>query len=628
MWSSRGGDEMQRYLEEFEKERVVRRLRIYRWVVVATGIFLLFRFTQLQIFQGGKWRMVATENQFRKVRLFANRGQFLDRKGRILAGNRPGFNLAVIPADINIRTIDQLTAILDMPAENFRKKIKENLSGARFLPMTIKQNLSWEELSRLEEHGRELSGIDIEYRPLRSYPGLEIGCHVLGYIGEISSAELLQLKYADYQQGDFIGKAGLEKIFEKYLHGTPGYRFKIVDAQGRERPPDIIPGVSLKPQAPTPGRDVTLTIDLDLQTLAQSLLVGKAGAIVMISVKDGEILAMASSPTFNPEVFSNPFHPEEWKKLETDPAHPLYNRAIQGVYSPGSVFKLVLALAGLEEKTIDPVQKLRCNGIYYFGGLPFKCWKKLGHGTIALQDAIIQSCDIYFYQRGVQLGIDRIAYYANLLGLGLRTGIDLPSENSGLIPTSSWRENVRKEKWHPGDTVSASIGQGFILVTPLQAAMLAMAIANQGELYKPVILRSISGVSETELQEFRPRLMQKVNFSPETWKLVREAMTGVVNDPHGTAYWGARSSKVRLAGKTGTAQVVKSKKFEGVAEALIPMEFRDHAWFIAYAPAENPRVAVSVLVEHGGHGASAAAPLARTMVEKFLELYPEANDDE
>jgi len=617
---------MQRYLEEFEEERVVKRLRIFKWVLLAAGALILFRFMQLQVFQGSKWRLVATENQFRKVRLLANRGLLLDRKGRILAGNRPGFNLAVIPADVNKKTIARLASILNMAGDDFIKQMKENQQWTRFVPVTIKQNLSWEELSRIEEHSRELSGVDIEYRPMRSYPGSETGCHLLGYIGEISPAELAQPGYSGYQMGDYLGKAGVEKIFEKWLRGTNGYKFKIVDAQGRERPPEAIPGISLEPQAPTPGRDVSLTVDLDLQTLAQSLLSGKSGSIVMLSVRDGEVLAMASSPSFNPEVFGNPFQPEEWKKLEADPAHPLYNRAIQGVYPLGSVFKLTLALAGLEEKVIDPEQKLRCNGVYYFGGLPFKCWKKGGHGSIALQDAIIQSCDIYFYQRGVQLGIDRIAHYANLLGLGVKSGISLPSENSGLIPTSAWRENVRKEKWHPGDTVSASIGQGFILVTPLQAAMMAMTIANAGELYKPVILRTIAAVPEAELNEFRPKLIQKLNFAASTWKLVREGMTGVVNDPHGTAFWGARSDEVKLAGKTGTAQVVKSEKFQGVAENQVPMEFRDHAWFIAYAPAEQPRVAVSVLVEHGGHGASAAAPLAKAMIEKYMELYPEDNN--
>jgi len=612
---------MQRYLEEFEREQVVKRLRLFRWVVLGVGILIMFRFWQLQIFQGAKWRILATENQFRKVRVLAGRGFILDRKGRVMAKNRPGFNLAVIPADVNQKTIDLLAGTLNARAQDLAERIKSGRRWSPFVPVTIKENLSWEETSQLEEHFRDLSGVDIEYRPIREYPQSEVACHVLGYIGEMSPLELEQPEFASYQMGDYMGKAGVEKLFEKWLRGKDGYKFKMVDAQGRERPPSIIPGVIFKAKEPAAGKDVRLTIDLDLQELAGSLLKDKAGSIVMLSVKDGKVLTMANSPTFNPQVFGNPFHPEEWRKLETDPSHPLYNRAVQGMYPPGSTFKVIDALAGLQEKVVDPDQKLRCKGVYYFGGIPFKCWRKGGHGAIALANAIIQSCDIYFYQLGHRLGVDRIAQYANLLGLGMKTGIGFPNESGGLIPTSAWREKVRGEKWHPGDTISVAIGQGFVLVTPLQAAVLAMVIANEGELFKPVILEEIQGVPAQELNKYAAKMIQKVNFSPDTWKLVKTAMSEVVSNPSGTAYWGARSDKVKIAGKTGTAQVVKAKRFEGMSEKDIPVKFRDHAWFIAYAPADNPRVAVSVLVEHGGHGASAAAPLARTMIEKYMELY-------
>jgi len=612
---------MERYLDQFEKERVVSRLRIFRWMMIAAGALIIFRFFQLQVLQGQKWRMLATENQFRKVRVVAGRGLLLDRKGRILAGNKPGFNLTVTPADADSKTIFKLAQFLELPERELKLRITASRQFSRFVPVTVKKDLSWEELSRLEEHLRELSGVDIEYRPVRSYPLAEVGCHVLGYIGEVSPSELTQPEYAGHQMGDYTGKAGVEKLFDKWLHGTDGYKFKVVDARGRERPPDAFSGIRLDPQPPVAGKDVSLTLDLELEQLAQELLKDKAGAIVMISVKDGEILAMASAPTFNPELFGSSVHPEQWRKVETDPAHPLLHRAIQGAYPPGSTFKPVLALAGLEDKVIDPGQKLPCRGVYMFGRIPFKCWRKHGHGRMSLPEAIIQSCDIYFYQRGVQLGIDRIAHYANLLGFGLRTGIGLDSESSALIPTSGWRENVRGEKWRPGDTVSASIGQGFVLVTPLQAAMMAMTIANEGELYKPVLMRRVPGVPEPEYREFRPKLIQKLNFSSQTWKIVKGALADAVNTPHGTGYWGARSDKVKIAGKTGTAQVVKSKFYEGKSESQVPLEFRDHAWFVSYAPADNPKVAVSVVVEHAGHGASAAAPLARAMIEKYMELY-------
>jgi len=614
---------MQRYLDEFEKEDTGKRLRFFRVALIVLGLLILFRFWQLQVMQGEKWKLLATANQFRKVRIKSSRGQFLDRNGKKIAGNRPGFNLTIIPKDANQQTIDRLASVIGMSAEQLSAKIKVEKNWSPFVPVKVKENLNWEELSRLEEHIREMPGVDIEYQPIRFYPSGEAACHILGYIGEISPLEMQKPEFSDYQMGDYIGKAGVEQLYEKWLRGRDGTKFKIVDAQGRERSPEIIPGIKFESKPPEPGKDVRLTIDLELQELAQSMLAGKAGAIVMLSVKDGEVLVMASAPTFNPEVFRGQIDVEAWKQLEQDPMHPLFNRPVQGTYPPGSTFKVVDAIAGLQEKVLDANTRFSCPGVFYLGKIPFRCWSKGGHGSISLQPAIIQSCDVYFYHVGYLLGIDRIAYYANLLGLGLRTGIGFPSESSGLIPTSQWREQVRKEKWHTGDTISASIGQGFISLTPIQSAVMTMTIANEGRLYRPTLLKEVMGVPESEYAELGPKLVQKLPFAAQNWKIVKDAMTGVVNTPGGTAFRGARSDKVKIAGKTGTAQVVKLKAFEGFSESQIPEKFRDHAWFIAYAPADDPQVAVTVLVEHGGHGASAAAPLARTLIEKYMELYPE-----
>jgi len=613
---------MPRYLDEREKEKLGERLRIFRWVIFFFGILILFRFWQLQIHQGEKWQLIAKENQIRKIRIPASRGLILDRKGRLLAGNRPGFNITIIPADIDQDTINALADILGFNAEELKKWIKNNQRWSPFVPIKLKENLSWEELAKIEERLRNLSGVDIELEPIRTYPQREVACHLIGYLGEISPKELAQEEFKDYHLGDMVGKSGIEKIYEHQLRGIDGYKFKAVDAQGKERSSEILKGLNLNPQPPKPGANIYLTIDLELQRYAQKLLDGKKGAIVMLSVKNGDVLVMASSPGFNPEIFINRLHPERWKKLEQDPTHPLYNRAVQGIYPPGSVFKLVVAIAGLEEGEVAPFKKIKCKGIYWLGKKAFGCWKKNGHGRINLEQAIIQSCDVYFYQLGLKLGIDRIAKYANLLGLGLRSGIGFKNEKSGLIPTAYWKEKFKGEKWNPGDTLNCAIGQGYVLVTPLQSALLAMVIANEGKLFKPRVALRVES-SKGDIQEIPPQLIQQLNFSKATWKIIKKAMLGVVNDPKGTAYWTARSAKVKIAGKTGTAQVIKLKKFEGKKLEEIPEKFRDHAWFIAFAPFDNPQIALSVVVENAGHGSTGAAPLAKKLIEKYFEIYPE-----
>ncbi len=614
---------MQRYFDEYEQEKLGRRLRIFQVAVIAVFLLVLFRFWELQVLQGEKWKLIATENQFRKIRVFPSRGLILDRNGKILAGNKLGFNITVIPSDIDQKSVEQLAPILGMSPEALRQKIKQGQAWSRYVPSEIKENLSWEQVSRIEEHLRNFPGVDIELQPIRSYPGGELACHLLGYLGEISPDELKLPGFSKYQLGDFSGKAGVEKMMEPYLRGDSGYKYKVVDAKGRERGQEILPGLKLEPQPPVPGANVSLCIDRDLQELAQGMLQDKVGAIVMLSTRTGEVLTMASAPGFNPEVFVNPFHSEEWQQLMTDPAHPLYNRAIQGTYPTGSVFKLVLAMAGLEENFIAPETTVRCRGVFMLGKIPFKCWRKNGHGAVSFHRAVVESCDVYFYTLGNRLGIDRIARFANMLGLGLRTNIGLEPESPGLIPSTSWMEKLRKQRWNPGDTISASIGQGYVLLTPLQAAVLAMVIANEGELYRPLIVRMISEAGSGADKIFQPELIQKLSLKDKNWKLLKDAMTGVVNEPGGTAYWTARSDRVTIAGKTGTAQVIKAKIFEGISPEAIPEKYRDHAWFVAFAPAENPKVAISVLVEHGMHGSSSAAPLAKQMIEKYFELHPD-----
>ena len=612
---------MQRYLDEFEQERLRKQLWFFRLALLAVCGLVLFRFWQLQVIQGQRWKLIAVENQYRQIRILPSRGMILDRNGRLLAGNKLGFNITVIPADIDDKSIAGLAPLLGLQPEELKQRIKQN-QISRYVPAEIAENISWEELSAVEERLRDFSGVDIELRPVRSYPQAELASHVLGYLGEISPEELEQPQYRGYQLGDYIGKAGIERLKEPSLRGTDGFKYKVVDASGRERGQEILPGLKLESEPPLPGSNVTLTLDLELEQLASQELQGKTGAIVMLGAKTGEVLAMASSPAFNPEVFVNPFDPGEWTRLMTDPAHPLYNRAIQGTYPLGSVFKTVLSLAGLSEKFITPETAVRCNGVFHLGKIPFKCWRKNGHGIVSFHRALVESCDVYFYTLGNRLGVDRIAHYANLLGLGLRTGLGLEPESAGLIPSTGWMEKVRKQKWNAGDTISVSIGQGYVLATPLQTAVMAMVVGNEGELFRPRLVKKIAKSDGSGSVEYAPELIQKLQLKEQNWKLLKDALTGVVNEPGGTAYWTARSDLVTIAGKTGTAQVIKAKQFEGIPPEKVPEKYRDHAWFIAFAPADDPKVAVAVLVEHGMHGSSASGPIAKKLIEKYFELYP------
>jgi penicillin-binding protein 2 len=370
-----------------------------------------------------------------------------------------------------------------------------------------------------------------------------------------------------------------------------------------------------------PGNSVVMTIDLALQKAAEDAIGDRAGSIVAIDPNTGYILAMARHPAFDPNQFTSGITQALWRSLTMDPNHPLSNRAIQGVYPPGSTFKIVDSIAGLEYRTLTPSTAYGCGGGIYFGGREYRCWRKQGHGSISLHRAIVESCDVFFYNVGERLGIDRLAAWAHALGFGKKSGIDLDNERSGVVPSSAWKQQRYGERWYPAETLSASIGQGYVAVTPLQLADFAAEVANGGTLFKPQFVKEVDDIDGNPVKEFPPVIESQVRIDPEILQLVREGMAGVVNQTDGTAH-AARLDNVIVVGKTGTAQVVKEAQGARTKEDALPERYRDHGWFMAFAPLDRPQIAVACIIEHAGHGGSTAAPVVKALMEKFFELNP------
>jgi penicillin-binding protein 2 len=537
----------------------------------------------------------------------------LDRNGEILVDNRPSFQVSLVPEDI--QDVEQMVLRIARPLEKdpdlLRSRILHQNNRRPFCPVLIKADISRQELAFLETYKMELPGMVIEAMPRRFYNHSSLASHLLGYLGEIDHGELQQMITHGYHLGDFVGKDGIEKQWETTLRGVDGGRQVEVDSVGREIR-------ILRSVPPRPGQNVVLTIDLEIQKTVDELLRDKIGAAVAMDPQSGKILALASSPAFNPDLFASGIRREDWINLLTTPFHPLQNKAIQGQYPPGSVFKIITAIAGLEEGVISPEETLRCPGFYHLGRKMYRCWRRGGHGAVKLRRALIESCDVYFYQVALRLGIDKIARYARQFGFDRPTGVQLGDEKPGLIPTTEWKKRRYNEPWYDGETLVSGIGQGAILVTPIQMATMISAIANGGILYRPQIVQRIEDAFGKTTEEYPSTIAGRVSVSKKTLALIQDALRGVVQDPRGTG----RSSRIKdvpVCGKTGTAQVVKLEVSEEIEdEEDIPLRFRDHAWFVAYAPEKQPTIAVAVLIQHGGHGASAAAPVAREIIETAL----------
>lgn len=598
------------------------RLWLLGFLIFAVFAVFLGRLAQLQLVEGAELRTRSERNSIRTVRLDAPRGQILDREGRVLASTRPAFDLELVPSevrgsDLTYRALGQL---LETDAAPIRERVERRRGRERFQPLLVKADLPYESLARIETHRYALPGVVTEIRPRREYVEGDLAAHLLGTLGEIRADQLEKPGFEGYRSGEIVGQTGLEAVLEPTLRGTAGGRNVIVDVAGREVE-------RLDEVAPVPGRDVVLSIDMDLQRAAWDAFredhpedpndVGRLGALVALDPRSGDVLAMLSRPSFDPNSFAGGVDPKTWRALLQDPHKPLQNRNIQGQYPPGSTYKIFLAAAGLETGLVTPSTRVFCPGSFWYGNRSFRCWKKEGHGSVDLHTSLVRSCDVYYYALGVRLGVDRIASFAKAFNLGRITGIDLPDEKPGLIPTSEWKQRRFGVPWYPGETVSISIGQGYDLTTPLQLAVSYAALANGGTIYEPRLILRRRG-ADGEIEEAPPVEKGRLPVRPENLALIRKALEGVVEQPGGTGSK-ARVPGVAVAGKTGTAQVVRLEKFQGVKESKIPLEYRDHAWFVSYAPAENPEIVVAVLSEHGGHGGSAAAPLAQKVLARYFE---------
>ena len=581
--------------------------------VLAAFLILLARLYYLQIIEGPGLRQRSQDNWFRLQSVPPMRGLILDRSGVLLVDNRPRFDVSILSREAKDpkEVVRKLAELLNIPGETLLAKLVEARGTPSFKPILLSRDISRDAVATVEAHKLELPGIVITVEPIRDYVEGERASHLIGYLSEISPEELQSAAFPDNSVGDFIGKFGVEKAYELYFHGKRGIRHVEVNALGQ------LTRV-LKTEEAQPGKNIYLTLDIRLQRMAESLLAGKVGTALAMDPSNGDILAMGVSPAFDPNAFVEGMTYESWNELVSNQFRPLENKAIQGQYPPGSIYKIVAAIAGLEEGVITEHGKLFCPGSYKYGNRTFRCWKRRGHGFMNATDALAQSCDVYFYQVGERLGVDRLAKYAKACGLGSPTGINLDREARGLVPSKGWKLNRLGVPWQGGETLSVVIGQGFNLVTPIQMLGLISAVANGGIRYKPLVIRRIEFPGGLPVKTQAPVSLGTLPASENTLRIVKKGLMDAVNKPTGTG-WIARIAGVDVAGKTGTAQVVRmaeDDEDEPIESKLL--RHRDHGWFIAFAPAEEPRVAVAVLIEHGGHGSTAAGPIAREMIKTYL----------
>ncbi|MBI5417393.1 penicillin-binding protein 2 [Candidatus Poribacteria bacterium] len=604
---------MENYSAFRKQANLKNRLIIFTLVIQFFFIMILARIWYLQIIKFNHFQKLSLENRTRLVAESAPRGLFFDHNGNLLVNNRPACSIAVIPEDIknNKKIVSQLCTLLDMTPGEIRNKIKKNKKELKFYPVRLKYDVSQEIITRIEENKEEYPGVMIIVESRRDYTSGELGAHFFGYLGKINDDELKNKEYKDYRNDDYIGKTGLERTYEKYLRGISGVRRIEVNALGQQLSSNII-------LDPIPGYNVILTIDKDLQELAEKLMENKKGSIVAIDPANGEILAMVSKPCFDPNMFSGQISSSDWDKLNNDPEHPLLNRAVMGCYPPGSTFKIVMALAALEEGVITQEYSENCSGVFTYGNMTYKCWKNGGHGSVNITEALVHSCNIFFYKLGFKVGINNIEKYAHKLGLGEITGIDLTQEKQGLVPNPAWKKKALKEPWFTGDNISVSVGQGYVLVTPLQMVNLIAGITNGENIYKPHFIKKVVSANNKLIYEFPKVRIKTLDISAKTLEIVKDALWKVVNR------WGtgrrARIPGVNIIGKTGTAQIVaKADIYDNLKTDDIPEHIRPHAWFVSCGPSSEPKIAIAILIENGGEGGQVGAPIAHDLYDLYLK---------
>jgi penicillin-binding protein 2 len=603
---------MDRYLKTADPDWYKQRIAGVIACALAAFLVLFIRLIYLQAIMGDEYRRLSLNNSIRLQNIDPPRGRIYDRNGDLLVDNRPSFDVNITLKDAAPlqHTLEKLSRHLQIPADVLLSQIKQTRGASAYQPRLVKQDVGRDILAAIEVNKFDLPGVSVDVNLRRHYIHERMAAHLIGYLSEISPTELKSGSYPDCRSGDLIGKFGAEKGYENLLRGKRGGRQVEVNANG------LVMRI-LKTVEAEPGHNVYLTTDQQLQHRAEMLLEGVVGAAVAIEPDTGQVLALASSPSFDQNFFVGGITHEQWDLLISNPFRPMSNRAIQGEYPPGSTYKIITALAGLEEGVIDDQTTMNCPGYYRFGNRVYRCWLKGGHGKVDIIKAVEESCDVFFYQVGDRLGVDRLAWYAKAFGLGSPTGIFLDQEAHGLIPTAAWKKKRTGIPWQKGETLSVAIGQGFNLATPLQMAVLAAAVGNGGNRYQPMLLDRIQSADGEVLQKNEPRLTGKLPISPFNLDLVKLGLWKVVNGEKGTAR-GSRLADIDLSGKTGTSQVVSRKEDETTAEEDIPIHLRAHAWFVAYAPSEQPTIAVAVVVEHGEHGSGAAAPIAREMIKTYL----------
>lgn len=593
-----------------------RRLWTLRFIIISVMLLLTCRLYYLQIAKGDIYKEKAAGNMLRLLPIEAPRGAVFDRKGKILVRNIPSFRVSVIPLELinHFEVLDQLSVILKVPVS----QLKERLTGreSQVEPVMIKERLSQEELALLEEERANLPGVRLEIRPIRQYLLGKSSSHFLGYVGEVTEEDIKLNKEKSFIPGDLIGRDGIEKTYDSFLRGKNGFRQMEVDASGR-----IVQ--VLGDLEPVSGNDIYLTIDEHVQRAAEkgledALVLLKhqngertPGSVVALDLRTGGVLAHASSPGYDPNLFSRGITSKEYKALLEEKHFPLLNRIIAGAYPCGSTFKLVTGVAALEEKVVTPDTPVNCNGVFYESGHPFHCFVRSGHGTVRAIEAMGQSCDVYYYFLGHRLGIKRLHHYAEQFGAGQFTGVDLPGELPGLLPGEEWKRKTFPDDpiWYSGETVNLSIGQGYLEVTPMQLAVIGSIVANSGVAYKPhLFYKAVSSNGNIEKNE-EVVILRKVNASLETFLTIRKGMRAAVD--HGTAT-AANIKQILVAGKTGTAENLPSKENR---------YGRNHAWFISFAPLLNPEIVVVVCLEQsGGFGGQWAAPIARRVIEAYFGI--------
>ncbi len=574
------------------------RIAVFQYAAVGVFLFLIAGFWVLQIRDHEANSTLAERNRIKTVPLLAPRGKILDRDGRVIVDNQPAFVVQLTQENLKPEHLAPIAEGLHLDLDELKATVRRYAAGKRYSPIPIKRDLSPAELTFIDSHRDPgtFPELELVQEPRRLYPQNGLAAHVIGYVGEVSEAELNSSEFASYSQGDLVGKSGLEKQYNEILKGVDGQRRVVVDVAGREHQ-------VLESAEATPGQNLQLTIDLDLQAVAELALEGKKGAVVALDPHDGSVLAMVSRPAFDPNLFAAHIKAADWKALTSNPENPLINRAIQAQFAPGSTFKPLVAIAGLETGAVDDNFSVHCGGGASFYGRYFKCWEKRGHGGVNMHAGIVHSCDVYFYTIGNKIGIDGIAEYAEQAGIGKKTGIDLPGEAEGLMPSSKWKLRTQREKWYAGETISVAIGQGAVTVTPIQLASAIGGMANGGVWFKPHLVKMAAA----------PDAARKENWNLDNIAKVVFGMYGVVNE--GGTGGSAAIPGITVSGKTGSAQRVSNDfKKSGKADA----DDKDNGWFVAFAPRENPEIVLAVLLEGGEHGAL-AAPTARDVIKAYFD---------